>query len=139
MKKLVSYLTLSLILTFIPAATYAPMKQYIAPPKPVVKHVQEKVVSRGEQDHGRYLGVFEATAYNLTRNKTTSGDKTKVGIVSVDPEVIPLGTKLYIEGYGFALASDTGSDIVGKRLDVWLPGDKAWDWGRRQVRVWVIE
>ncbi|MHB1167050.1 MAG: 3D domain-containing protein [Carboxydocellales bacterium] len=112
------------------------MKQYTAPPKPVVKHSQ---VSRGGQDHGRYLGVFEATSYNLTRNRTTSGDKTRVGIVSVDPEVIPLGTKLYIEGYGFALASDTGGDIQKKRLDVWLPGDKAWEWGRRQVKVWVIE
>ncbi|MFZ3172044.1 MAG: 3D domain-containing protein [Carboxydocellales bacterium] len=110
------------------------MKQYI-PPKPVVK----PVVSRGGQAHGKYLGTFEATAYNLTKNRTTSGDKTRIGIVSVDPTIIPLGTKLYVEGYGPALASDTGELIQGRMLDVWLPGGKAWDWGRHKVKVWIIE
>ncbi|MFZ3172058.1 MAG: 3D domain-containing protein [Carboxydocellales bacterium] len=132
-------LALTLILALIPSTKYAPMKQYIAPPKPAVKHIQKQGVSRGGQDHGKYLGVFEATAYNLTKNRTSSGDKTRVGIVSVDPSVIPLGTKLYVEGYGLALASDTGSDIIGNTLDVWLPGNKAWDWGRRHVKVWEIE
>jgi len=95
-----------------------------------------KPVSRGgqlpDQSPGRYIGTFEATAYNLTTNRTATGKRPRVGVVAVDPEVIPLGTRVYVEGYGPAVAEDTGRVIKGRKLDVWLPGDKAWEWGRRR-------
>ncbi len=58
----------------------------------------------------------------------------------MDPRVIPLGTKLYVEGYGPAVAADTGSAIKGLRIDVWLNSrELAIKWGRKKVRVWVLE
>lgn len=111
--------------------------RHIEPPKTAHKAVmvQRKAeVSRGAERV--YLGEFEVTAYNLT-TPTCEGKKTKIGVVAVDPDIIQLGTRLYIEGYGSAVAGDTGGDIKKRRLDVWIPGDAAWEWGRRKnVKVW---
>jgi 3D (Asp-Asp-Asp) domain-containing protein len=52
--------------------------------------------------------VVEATAYTWTGNKTATGTWPKVGTIAVDPEVIPMGTRLYVEGYGWGIAADTG-------------------------------
>ncbi|MEI7615128.1 MAG: 3D domain-containing protein, partial [Actinomycetota bacterium] len=58
-----------------------------------------------------------ATAY-VGGGRTATGVQARKGIVSVDPSVIPLGTKVYIEGYGEALAADIGSSIKGNRIDL---------------------
>ena len=51
---------------------------------------------------------------------TFSGYKVRRGLVAVDPKVIPLGTRLYVPGYGYAYAADTGSAIKGKRIDLFV-------------------
>lgn len=68
------------------------------------------------------------------------------GIVAVDPSVIPLGTKLYVPGYGYAVAADTGGSIKGAKIDVcfWTGGEgpakiAAHAWGRRTVTVTIVE
>lgn len=70
---------------------------------------------------------MEATAYTddvASQGKwvgqTASGLKPQVGVVAVDPRVIPLGTKLYIEGYGEAIAGDTGGAIKGHKIDLFF-------------------
>lgn len=60
------------------------------------------------------------------------------GIVAVDPNVIPMGTKLYIEGYGEAIAADQGGAIKGNRVDLFFDSkQEAFDWGMRSVKVTI--
>jgi len=96
--------------------------------------------------------VMEATAftagYESTGKRpgdpgygiTYSGLPADRGVVAVDPAVIPLGTILWVEGYGYAVALDTGSAIKGNKVDVFFwDVSRAREWGRRQVRVRVIK
>lgn len=59
-----------------------------------------------------------ATAYSLPGQSTYSGLMFRRGVVAVDPRIVPLWTQLYIDGYGEALAGDTGGDILGARIDL---------------------
>ena len=84
--------------------------------------------------------IFEATAYCYTGNRTATGTWPSRGTIAVDPEVIPLGSKLYVEGYGEGIAEDTGGLIKGDIIDVYMESeDECWQWGRRQVEVRIIE
>ncbi len=76
-----------------------------------------------------------ATAYALT-GTTATGLQTRPGIVAVDPRVIPLGSKMFIPGYGEGIAADTGAAVKGAIIDVWLPTvEEALIWGRRTVTI----
>lgn len=90
--------------------------------------------------------IFEATAYTRSAEEetldgiTASGTIVNRGTTSVDPEVIPLGTKLYIEGYGYATALDTGGAIKGKHIDLYMDTkEEAFKWGRKDVKVTIIK
>ncbi len=85
-----------------------------------------------------------ATAY-CDKGKTASGISSKVGVVAVDPRVIPLGTRLYIEStdgswsYGVCLAGDTGGLIKGNRVDLFYDGyDECMQFGRRSCNIYVL-
>jgi 3D (Asp-Asp-Asp) domain-containing protein/peptidoglycan hydrolase CwlO-like protein len=83
---------------------------------------------------GKQLTVV-ATAYSL-HGGTASGLPTGPGVVAVDPTVIPLGTRMYIPGYGPGIAADTGTAIKGLRIDLWFPKlSQAESWGRRTVTI----
>ena len=71
---------------------------------------------------------------------TYSGMRVRPGVVAVDPRVIPLGTYLYVEGYGYSIAADTGgSAISGNRIDLYMERlADAYNWGRRTVKVYVL-
>ena len=74
-----------------------------------------------------------ALGLNLKKNP-------KLKVISVDPKVIKLGTKVYIEGYGYAIAGDTGGAIRGKKIDLFVPSyKKAIQWGRKTVTVKIIK
>ena len=76
---------------------------------------------------------FETTCYCL-QGTTASGDPVQPETVAVDPNIIPLGTEMWIEGYGRAIARDTGGDIVGYRLDIWLEScDACIQYGRQMT------
>ena len=71
--------------------------------------------------------------------RTATGRKATYGCVAVDPKVIPLGTHLYIEGYGYGLACDKGSAIKGNRVDLCFNSrSEALAFGRKKVRVHVL-
>lgn len=60
-------------------------------------------------------------------------------VIAVDPRIIPLGTKVWVEGYGEAIAGDTGGAIKGNKIDVFIPSyDSAVAWGVKQVKIKVI-
>lgn len=102
------------------------------------------------------LDVFTASAYTGAAKENGGygsvdyfGNPLKLGTVAVDPKVIPLGTKLYVEGYDFAglptggmvvEATDTGGALKGNRIDIFIPGTSAsiWPFGLQQVRVYKM-
>jgi 3D (Asp-Asp-Asp) domain-containing protein len=97
-------------------------------------------VSRGGQrlDFREAL-YMQATAYTYTGSRTATGQNPAVGMVAVDPTVIPLGTKMYIEGYGYAWAADTGGAVKGNVIDVFLEeNSQCVKWGRKTVKVYLL-
>jgi 3D (Asp-Asp-Asp) domain-containing protein len=85
-----------------------------------------------------------ATAYTANcagcGGMTAIGRRAGHGIVAVDPRVIPLGTRLYIPGYGIAVAGDTGGAIVGHRIDLGFDSVRgALLFGRRDVTVYQLK
>ena len=87
--------------------------------------------------------IMEATAYSAddpgNSGYTAMGNYLHRGLVSVDPDVIPLGTQLYIEGYGYAIADDTGGAIVGNRIDLGMDSrTEALEFGRQDVVVHIL-
>jgi 3D (Asp-Asp-Asp) domain-containing protein len=60
-------------------------------------------------------------------------------VIAVDPDVIPLGSKVYVEGYGQAIAGDTGGAIKGNRIDIFIPSQsEAIKFGRKQINVTIL-
>ena len=89
-----------------------------------------------------YVDSFtvEATAYTWTGNRTATGTWPKVGTIAVDPRFISLGTKVYIEGYGFAVAEDTGGAVKNNIVDLYMDSEaECVNWGRRNVTLYVLE
>lgn len=77
---------------------------------------------------------FTATGARAVRNPNGYSS------VAVDPRVIPLGTRLYIEGYGYAIAQDTGSSVRGKWIDLFMSSySSACSWGVRYVNVYILK
>lgn len=70
---------------------------------------------------------------------TFTGLRAQRGIIAVDPTVIPLGTRLYVEGYGLGVAADIGGAIKGNRIDLCFDTyEEAIQWGRRTVKVYIL-
>lgn len=117
----------------------------------IVSKEQEKTpetvetVKSGELNYSKVL-TMDATSYtddpaeNGGYSTTRMGTPLIYGVVAVDPSVIPLGTKLYVEGYGYAVAEDTGGAIKGNRIDVcYTDKAKAHAFGRRNVKVYILK
>ena len=85
----------------------------------------------------------EATAYTWgggASGTTSLGLWPKRGIAAVDPRMIPYYTKMYIPGYGMAIAGDTGGAIVGHRIDLFMESlYECYQWGRRDVEIYILE
>ncbi|MGE6595962.1 cell wall-binding protein EntA [Bacillus proteolyticus] len=138
-----------------PAKAAAPAQAQAQAPAPVKTATKPavKAAETSEPSGGRELTV-EATAYTAhpSENGGTYGGRvlTAMGhdltanpnmkMIAVDPKVIPLGSKVWVEGYGEAIAGDTGGAIKGNRIDVLLGSDSASQkWGRKTVKVKILK
>ncbi|EMN7730391.1 3D domain-containing protein [Bacillus cereus] len=91
----------------------------------------------------------ESTAYSVEKSSPSEritaagidiGKNPNIKLIAVDPKVIPLRTKVYVDGYGEAIAGDTGGAIKGKKIDVLFPTDKeARQWGRKTVKIRILK
>ncbi len=116
-----------------------------------------KSTAKGENFTYRDKIVCRATAYDLSYEScgknpgdpyygiTASGMKAGYGVIAVDPSVIPLGTRLYVEAvdgswaYGYCVAGDTGSGIYGKRVDLFFnTRQEVRNFGVRNVNVYIL-
>jgi 3D (Asp-Asp-Asp) domain-containing protein len=97
---------------------------------------------------GRTLRVY-ATAYNAASagrspddpyyGITATGVRVTWGVVAVDPDVIPLGTRMFIPGYGYAVAADTGGAVQGYVIDVGYPDGVPIDWTSHWLEIYILE
>jgi 3D (Asp-Asp-Asp) domain-containing protein len=93
--------------------------------------------SGGPPEKGQQLTV-SATCYCL-RGSTASGLPVGPGIIATDPSVIPLGTRVYVPGYGNAVAADTGGDVKGLAIDLWVADcAKASAYGRQTLTIEIL-
>jgi uncharacterized protein YabE (DUF348 family) len=99
-------------------------------------------VSRGAETGTEfYVNTTAYTAYcNGCSGRTATGFDLRANpgakVIAVDPRVIPLGTKVFVEGYGYAVAADTGGAIKGHKIDVFFPTKaEAFRWGVRKVKI----
>jgi 3D (Asp-Asp-Asp) domain-containing protein len=123
----------------------------------LISEPREKVILRGARGlptnsgywrHWRAPVMMEATAYEpgprscgkWATGYTATGVKAEKGVVAVDDRIIPLGTRLYIPGYGFAVAADRGSAIKGMRIDLcFATYPEAIQFGRRRIKVYLLD
>ncbi|MBY0148933.1 3D domain-containing protein [Neobacillus niacini] len=91
--------------------------------------------------------IVEATAYTASCEGCSGITATGINlienpnqkVISVDPSVIPLGSKVHVEGYGEAIAGDTGGAIKGNKIDVFIPNKQdAINFGRKQLKVTIL-
>lgn len=118
--------------------------------EPVVISERDRMqvlTSRGEAREMQ----MEITAYDLSFEScgkhpweddygiTASGEYAQEGFVAVDPTVIPLNTRVWIDGYGMAVAKDTGGAIKGLKIDIFMPKMEDCDkWGRQTRTVYIL-
>ncbi|QFG01238.1 LysM peptidoglycan-binding domain-containing protein [Psychrobacillus glaciei] len=108
--------------------------------------VYSPIISSSPVQEGKEMTVI-ATAYTAYCNgcsgTTAYGIDLRANpdqkVIAVDPRIIPLGTKVWVEGYGEAIAGDTGGAIKGNKIDVFIPSyDSAMQWGVKKVKIRVI-
>ncbi|MGM7724487.1 ubiquitin-like domain-containing protein [Metabacillus sp. Hm71] len=111
-----------------------------------VQPVSTATVSRGNDSVAKefYVRSTAYTAYcNGCSGTTATGLNLRANpnakVIAVDPSVIPLGTKVYVEGYGYAVAADTGSAIKGNKIDVFISSKSAaYRWGSKRVKIKIL-
>lgn len=138
--------------TTVPPTTEAPSTEATvtvpADGKPIITN-GTITTPEGEVLTFSYAAVFKATAYTHTdpgcNEWTSTGTRVRVGVVAVDPSVIPYGTKMYIVSndgkyiYGEAVAEDCGSSIKNNRIDLYFETDaECWAFGIRNCTVYFL-
>ncbi|MFC6040598.1 3D domain-containing protein [Paenisporosarcina macmurdoensis] len=114
-----------------------------------VKSSAKKSTKKVSRSNGNVVKEFmvSTTAYTaycrgcsgITKTGINLRKNPSLKVIAVDPRVIKLGTKVYVEGYGYAIAGDTGSAIKGNKIDVFMPNQSsALRWGRKTVKIKIL-
>jgi len=111
--------------------------------EPVAEVLEPQMVSVGEYELTAYCSC-EICCGEYADGYTFTGEKATEGItVAADPDSIPLGTSIYIEGVGERVVQDIGGSILGKRIDVYFGGEdahqRALEFGRQEREVFIYE
>lgn len=111
----------------------------------LLKRIKTQAAKQSSKEPKAYKSkiTVEATAYTTEDPGcglyTARGNRLRKGLVAVDPRVIPLGTKLYIPGYGYAVADDTGGAIKGNKIDLGYESrSEAIKFGRRTMTIYIL-
>ena len=121
-----------------PAGTpQSPQSEATASAPPTPPAPPSTVVAPADDGPGEPLGRFSITCYAL-RGTTASGAPVAEDGIAVDPRVIPLGSRVYVDGLGWKIARDTGSAIKGNKIDIWNPSSQyCRSWGRQTREAWL--
>lgn len=115
--------------------------------EPKAEEASSEQADSSEQPEGKTLSV-SSTAYTakcdgcsgVTSTGVDLNSNPNAKVIAVDPSVIPLGSEVYVEGYGYATAADVGGAIKGNKIDIHVPTkDEAYSWGVRTVDVTIIK
>ncbi|WP_234447893.1 3D domain-containing protein [Viridibacillus soli] len=113
----------------------------------IKKVSKSKTPSRSDEPSGGRTMYVTATAYTAFCNgcsgKTATGINLRknpnLKVIAVDPSVIKLGSKVWVEDYGYAVAGDTGGAIKGNKIDVFIPNKQSvYNWGRKKIKIKVL-
>ncbi len=116
--------------------TAAPLLES-SPPPTAAPSPPSTVVAPATDGPGEALGRFTVTCYSL-RGNTASGAPVAEDGIAVDRSVIPLGSRVYVDGLGWKVARDTGSAVRGHAIDIWNPSSGyCASWGRQTREVWL--
>ncbi|EKX97579.1 3D domain-containing protein [Selenomonas sp. oral taxon 138] len=123
-------------------ATYLALSGGV-PYDPVALGIREERAHEVSRGSGRSVYV-SATGYSAfdpgNGNRTATGTMVRRGVIAVDPSVIPLGTRVFIPGYGEAVAEDIGGSIHGYRIDVAFDSHaEALMFGRQDLEIFIME
>lgn len=117
----------------------------IAPKKSIVQRgTKDCIMTEQGLKHYKRKFIGNVSAYTIEDGNgdgvTSIGIVPYEGVVAVDPEFVPYHSKLFIPGYGLAVAADTGGAIEGNCIDLFMyDRDRAWQWGRRFIEVYVLD
>ncbi|ALS79860.1 MULTISPECIES: 3D domain-containing protein [Planococcus] len=129
-----------------PAKTASAPAKSTAPAPTPASAPAEKAPTQASTQAGKTMTV-SATAYTAycagCSGTTATGIDLRANpnqkVIAVDPSVIPLGSKVWVEGYGEAIAGDTGGAIKGNKIDVFIPTQgEALNWGRKNITIKVL-
>lgn len=118
-----------------PVQAAAPAAAAQAAPAPATQQAGKEMTVSATAYTAYCVGCSGTTA---TGQDLRSNPNQKV--IAVDPTVIPLGSKVWVEGYGTAIAGDTGGAIKGNKIDVFIPSQSAaLEWGRKNITIKVLD
>ncbi|MBP2640191.1 MAG: hypothetical protein H6Q66_1142 [Firmicutes bacterium] len=108
--------------------------------KATMQYLQRSTTEPARYSRSLTMSASGYSAYDTgNSSRTCNGNIVRKGLVAVDPSVIPLGTRLYISGYGYAIADDIGGSIKGNHIDLAFDShNEALQFGRQKVTVFIL-